>query len=79
MKNSLIALGLFSGLVFQASAIAQEVEYPAAFNEPMPLLEEAMGDFHYPISSENELAQRYFDQGFQLMGFAKMEAVRSFH
>ena len=46
----------------------------------MPLLAEVTGDFHYPVSSDNELAQRYFDQGFQLMyGFAKMEAVRSFH
>lgn len=80
MKKSLIALGLLSAMAFAASAAAQEVEYPAAFNEPMPLLEEVTGDFHYPISSDNELAQRYFNQGFQLMyGFAKMEAVRSFH
>lgn len=79
MKNSLIALGLFSGLVFQTSAIAQEVEYPAVYSEPMPLLEEVTGSLHFPISSDNEMAQRYFDQGFQLMyGFAKTEAVRSF-
>ena len=79
MRRFLLSLAL-SALALPYSAGAQDVEYPAAFDEPMPLLDAVVGDFHYPISSENELAQRYFDQGFQLMyGFAKMEAVRSFH
>jgi len=80
MNKLIIALGLILGLAAPVSVSAQEVEYPAAFNEPMPLLDEAMGDFHYPVSTASELAQRYFDQGFQLMyGFAKIEAARSFH
>ena len=38
-----------------------------------------MGDFHFPISSDNEMAQSYFDQGFQLMySFAKEDSARSF-
>lgn len=62
------------------SSAAQEVDYPDEFNEPMGLYPESMGDFHYPISSASELAQQYFDQGFQLMyAFAKLEAARSFH
>ncbi len=78
MRNPVMVmtLALVAGLAFP---VAEAAEYPAIFAEPMPLLDEAMGDFHYPISSENELAQRYFDQGFQLMyGFAKTEAARSF-
>jgi tetratricopeptide (TPR) repeat protein len=60
-------------------ALAQELDYPDAFDEAMALYPEAMGDFHYPISSSSELAQQYFDQGFQLMyAFAKEEAARSF-
>ncbi|MDA1370722.1 MAG: hypothetical protein O2971_08180 [Proteobacteria bacterium] len=61
------------------AAAAQEIEYPPSFNEPMQLFPQAMGDFHFPISSDNELAQAYFDQGFQLMyAFAKDDAARSF-
>ncbi|PCJ26101.1 MAG: hypothetical protein COA96_06285, partial [SAR86 cluster bacterium] len=65
--------------VFSISALAQEIEYPDSFNEPMGLFDSAMGDFHFPISSSNEQAQAYFDQGFQLMyAFAKNDAARSF-
>lgn len=72
---------LFFSFVLFATFVsdAQEVNYPDSFNEPMALFPEAMGDFHFPISSENELAQEYFDQGFQLMySFAKNDAARSF-
>ena len=61
------------------NATAQEIDYPDSFNEPMALFPEAMGDFHFPISSDVALAQEYFDQGFQLMySFAKEDAARSF-
>lgn len=60
-------------------ATAQEIDYPDSFDEPMKLFDSAMGDFHFPISSNDALAQAYFDQGFQLMyAFAKDEAARSF-
>ena len=43
-----------------------------------PLLE-GMGDLHWPISTESELAQRYFDQALTLAyGFNHLEAERSF-
>ena len=54
-------------------------DLPEAFSEPMPLFETALGDHHHSISSENEKAQAYFDQGFRLMyAFGKVDAVRSF-
>lgn len=43
-----------------------------------PLLE-GMGDLHWPISTDSELAQRYFDQALTLAyGFNHLEAERSF-
>ena len=54
-------------------------DLPESFGEPMPLFETALGDHHHPISSQNEKAQAYFDQGFRLMyAFGKEDAVRSF-
>lgn len=77
--KSLVHILVIGLLVFSASTRGQEISYPDSFNEPMQLFPEAMGDFHFPISSSSELAQAYFDQGFQLMySFAKEEAVRSF-
>lgn len=61
------------------NSIAQEIDYPDSFNAPMKLFDSAMGDFHFPISSDDEMAQAYFDQGFQLMySFAKDDSARSF-
>lgn len=43
-----------------------------------PLLE-GLGDLHWPISTDSELAQRYFDQALTLAyGFNHLEAERSF-
>ena len=40
---------------------------------------EGMGDYHRKISTTNDLAQRYFDQGMVLaFGFNHAEAIRSF-
>lgn len=79
---SIIRLGslvsIFS-LTVSSSLLAQEIEYPDSFNEPMELFDSSMGDFHFPISSDNTKAQNYFDQGFQLMySYAKNDAARSF-
>ena len=61
------------------SAGEMSAEFPESFSEPMPLFETALGDHHHPISSDNEKAQAYFDQGFRLMyAFGKEDAVRSF-
>lgn len=57
----------------------KDPSYPKDFSSPMPLFESAMGNFHFEISSDSELAQRYFNQGFQLMyAFAKIDSARSF-
>lgn len=74
------SLLLLTIALFAVSGLAQDVDYPESFDEPMQLYPESMGDFHFPISSDNELAQKFFDQGFQLMyAFATTEASRSFY
>ena len=58
---------------------APDASLPESFDEPMPLLASSLGSFTRPISSDSPEAQRYFDQGFQLMyAFAKVDAARSF-
>ncbi|MEM9731537.1 MAG: hypothetical protein AAF997_23380, partial [Myxococcota bacterium] len=43
-----------------------------------PLLD-GMGDLHWKVTTDSELAQRYFDQGMTLSyGFNHLEAERSF-
>ncbi|CAN0410405.1 unnamed protein product, partial [Discosporangium mesarthrocarpum] len=75
-----LGLLLAATALLATSTAAQDVDYPEAFDEPMALHPESMGDFHFPISSASDLAQQYFDQGFQLMyAFAKLDAARSFH
>lgn len=38
-----------------------------------------LGDLHYPITTKNPLAQKFFDQGLRLIyGFNHVEALRSF-
>ena len=54
-------------------------ELPEQYREPISLLPEALGPYAFKISSANEEAQQFFDQGIQLMfAFAKVDAVRSF-
>jgi tetratricopeptide (TPR) repeat protein len=49
------------------------------YSQPIQIYETGLGTFTRPMSSTNKEAQRYFDQGFQMMfAFAKAEAVRSF-
>ena len=58
---------------------AADASLPESFDTPMPLLTSSLGSFTRPISSDRPGAQRYFDQGFQLMyAFAKVDAARSF-
>lgn len=79
MKRLPLALAAICGFGISLAAQAQEIDYPDSFDEPMKLFDSAMGDFHFPISSDSELAQAYFDQGFQLMfAFAPEDAARSF-
>ncbi len=68
-------------LIFFNTLNAQEtdISYPPEFEETFPLYSKALGDFERPISSDNELAQNYFNQGFQMMyAFTKEDGARSF-
>lgn len=48
-------------------------------NQMSPPLFEGLGPYHHAISTDSELAQRYFDQGMILsFGFNHGEALRSF-
>lgn len=78
-----IAIAMFSSIAHLSSAQESseplEVSYPESYSEPMGLYSDILGDFTYPISSQNSEAQAYFDQGFRLMyAFAQMDSVRSF-
>ncbi len=70
---------MFTLSALSQSLYSQEIDYPEEFAAPIPLMEEILGDFHFPISSDSELAQAFFDQGMQMMyAFAKLESARSF-
>ncbi|MED5530433.1 MAG: hypothetical protein VYA99_08760, partial [Pseudomonadota bacterium] len=60
MNQLLPLLGLILIISTTPLSSAQNIDYPDSFNEPMALFDEAMGDFHFPISSSSELAQAYF-------------------
>lgn len=79
MNRYSLALAAVCSIGLSLNVLAQDLDYPDSFDEPMKLFHSAMGDFHFPISSDSEMAQAYFDQGFQLMfAFAKDDAARSF-
>lgn len=78
-SDLLFLIGVILGTSSSIIAQTTEITYPPEFEEIFPIYEKALGDFHKPISSENELAQRYFDQGYQMMyAFTKQDAARSF-
>ncbi len=55
------------------------LELPKYVADPIPLYSVGLGPFTKKISSSNYEAQKFFDQGFQMMySFAKLDAVRSF-
>ena len=55
------------------------LELPKYVADPIPLYSVGLGPFTRTISSTNYEAQKFFDQGFQMMySFAKLDAVRSF-
>ncbi|GMV91926.1 MAG: hypothetical protein AMXMBFR82_17040 [Candidatus Hydrogenedentota bacterium] len=65
---------LASFVAIGAAAIA-----PAQDDKPLAPLLEGLGEFHYPVSTNVERAQTFFDQGLMLaFGFNHAEAKRSF-
>ncbi|MFK7923112.1 MAG: tetratricopeptide repeat protein [Bacteroidia bacterium] len=94
MKNSLLVLSLV--FAFGCQTVKENKEAVALnkrascvpvtsdkawykSNSIAPLFEN-LGDLHFPVSTDNELAQKYFDQGLVLAyGFNHAEAARSFY
>ena len=59
--------------------VAQEVEYPAGFDEEATYYPEALGPLTRPITTSSPEAQKFFDQGVQMMyAFTPLRAARSF-
>ena len=68
-------------LIVFTSAQAQppRPDLTTLFDEPIPYMPAALGDFTHEISTDVPEAQQYFDQGMQLMyAYGKYEALRSF-
>lgn len=73
--------GVCALLVCTAPLGAQDSELPPDFDEPMPLHHDGkgLGPYSRPITTTSEMAQRYFDQGIQLLyAFDPTDAARSF-
>ena len=65
--------------IAQTQGEAQEVEYPAGFDEEATYYAEALGPLTRPITTGSARAQRFFDQGVQMMyAFTPLRAARSF-
>jgi len=59
--------------------VGSMVSIAATKNEPAPRLMSGLGDVHHPVSTENRVAQQFFDQGLRLVfGFNHDEARKSF-
>lgn len=80
IQNLVVTL-LVSMTLVTSSALAHEpaaAAKPAAVADAVPLYDD-LGDLTYPITTQNELAQRYFDQGLRLTyAFNHAEARRAF-
>jgi tetratricopeptide (TPR) repeat protein len=75
-----VALGMTMsfGLSLEAAASQQHDHQVVPADADVPLFE-GLGDHHFPITTQSETAQAYFDQGLIFTyGFNHFEAVRSF-
>ena len=62
-----------------AAATAQEVEYPAGFDEEATYYPDALGPLTRTVTTDSSRAQMFFDQGVQMMyAFTPLRAARSF-
>ena len=70
---------LITALGAGCSQPVAEDEVVATETERVGPILEGMGDFHHPITTDNEMSQRLFNQGMVLAyGFNHLEAERSF-
>ncbi len=66
-------------LITAGPSAAQQVEYPAGFDEEAVYYPEALGPLARPITTSSFRAQQFFDQGVQMMyAFTPLRAARSF-
>ena len=73
---TLLALG---AAPLAAQEQSGEPAYPGSFTTPMPLYTKGLGAYRWTITTRSDSAQRFFNQGVQLMyAFATDDAARSF-
>ena len=79
--RAIVTITLVASLfaIAQTYGEAQEVEYPAGFDEEARYYFEALGPLTRPITTNSMRAQQFFDQGVQMMyAFTPLRAARSF-
>ena len=80
-RRAIVVMTLVSSLfaIAQTRGEAQEVEYPAGFDEEARYYPEALGPLTRPVTTISARAQKFFDQGVQMMyAFTPLRAARSF-
>ncbi len=77
--SGLLLLLFSAGVTSPPRMAAQDVEYPAGFDEEATYYSEALGPFSRPVTTSSSSAQAFFDQGVQMMyAFTPLRAARSF-
>jgi tetratricopeptide (TPR) repeat protein len=81
--DALRALLVVGALAATPAALAAQHDHPDRYEgaaaPEVPLLEAVLGEYTRPIDTESPLAQRYFDQGMQMVyAFTYPVAIRSF-
>ena len=80
-RRAIVTATVISSLsaIAAATATAQEVEYPAGFDEEATYYRDALGPLTRPVTTTSSEAQKFFDQGVQMMyAFTPLRAARSF-
>lgn len=84
VATALAAAALFvvaplTGSPLTAQDGVHQAEYPAGFDEEAEYYPEAVGPLTRPITTDSPRAQKFFDQGLQMMyAFTPLRAARSF-
>lgn len=82
-QHCLVPAGLMLGLLLASTSLVQagQAGHDAAMADPdaaVPLFT-GLGEHRFPITTDSDMAQRYFDQGLMFIyGFNHFEAVRAF-
>jgi hypothetical protein len=75
LSTALLTLSVAAPVLSQTAAIS----YPPDFSQPIPLYTRGLGSYEWKISTKSPEAQRFYNQGVQLMyAFATDDAARSF-